>query len=234
MSSARVRRPQPLPVMPPDATRDGSRQCPIGGAAGCGEGRRCPMSPRTFEAGVMLAVEGAAAERLWFVQHGSLALFRETREQHGAGVPWAVRRAGSLVGEEGMVQSTYADTAVTLTPVTVCVASRDAFARWVEQVGAAASMAVMGLVVQARCAEGPRPTAAAGSAVQRVARWLADESRGGRAPTIERRVVARLLGMLPETFSRALARLVALGAIATTRKEIRVLDARALLAAAGE
>ena len=27
---------------PPDATRDGSRQCPIGCAAGCGEGRRCP------------------------------------------------------------------------------------------------------------------------------------------------------------------------------------------------
>ena len=56
---------------PPDATRDGSRQCPIGCAAGCGEGRRCPMSPRTFEAGVTLAVEGAAAERLWYVQHGS-------------------------------------------------------------------------------------------------------------------------------------------------------------------
>lgn len=234
MCSARVRQPHPAPVMPPDATRDGSKQCPIGSAAGCGGGGRCPMTPRTFDAGVTLAMEGADAERIWYVQHGSLALFREGREQDGAGIPWAVRRVGSLVGEEGLVQGAYADTAVTLTPVTLCVASRDSFARWIEQVGADASMAVMGLVIQSRCAEGPRPTAAAGSAVQRVAQWLADESRGGTAPKIQRRVVAGLLGMLPETFSRALARLVALGAIETTRKEIRVLDPKALLAAAEE
>ena len=190
------------------------------------------MTPRTFEAGVTLAVEGADAERIWYVQQGSLALFREGREQDGAGIPWAVRRVGSLVGEECLVQSAYADTAVTLTPVTLCGASRESFLAWIAQVGSTASMTVMGLVIQARCAEGPRPTAAAGTAVQRVARWLADESRGGTAPKIQRRVVAGLLGMLPETFSRALASLVALGAIETTRKEIRVRDAQALLVAA--
>jgi CRP-like cAMP-binding protein len=190
------------------------------------------MSPRVFEAGAVLALEGSDAERLWYVQHGAVALFREARDADGAGVPWTVRRPGTLVGEECLVQAGYADTAVTLTPVTLCVASRDSFVRWVDEVGAAASLAVMTLVVQARCAEGPRPTAAAGSAVQRVAHWLADESRGGRAPKIQRRVVAGLLGMLPETFSRALARLVAVGAIATTRQEIRVVDAQRLLDAA--
>ena len=42
----------------------------------------------------MLCGESSAAERLWYVQHGSVALFRETGDQRGAGVPWAVRRPG--------------------------------------------------------------------------------------------------------------------------------------------
>jgi CRP-like cAMP-binding protein len=223
-----------LPILPPDATLDGSKQCPIGAAAGCGAGRRCPMSPRTYEAGAMLSAEGSAAERLWYVQHGTVALFRENGDQRGAGVPWTVRRPGHLVGEECLVQEGYTDTAVALTQVTLCVASRDSFNRWIDNVGVVASRAVMALVITARCTDAPRPTSAEGSAVSRVARWLADESRDGRAPEMPRGVVAGLLGMLPETFSRALSRLTAMGAIKTTRREIRVVDADVLMAVATE
>lgn len=228
------RRNSALPVMPSDATLDGSKQCPIGRAAGCGAGRRCPMSPRTYEAGAMLCGESSAAERLWYVQHGSVALFRETGDQRGAGVPWAVRRPGQLVGDECLVQEGYSDTAVALTQVTLCVASRDSFNQWIDNVGVVASRAVMGLVISARCADGPRPTSAEGSAVRRVARWLADEARDGRAPEMPRGVVAGLLGMLPETFSRALSRLSVMGAIKSTRREIRVVDADVLMAVAAE
>jgi CRP-like cAMP-binding protein len=46
-------------------------------------------------------------------------------------------------------------------------------------------------------------------------------------------VVAGLLGMLPETFSRALAKLATQGAIRVNRKQIQVIDAARLLDEAG-
>jgi len=232
MSTTRPNRSAPLPVTSAGVTSDEARRCPIGCAAEhCGA--HCPMVPRALEAGVTLCTGSAPADRIWYVRQGSIALFREASEERGAGVPWAIRKVGQLVGEECLVQGEYEDTAVTLGATTVCAASRETFQSWIEQVGPSASQAVMILVIKARCTEAPRPAASEGRSVLRVARWLADESRGGAAPQIPRHVVAGLLGMLPETFSRALARLSASGAITVTRKEIRVIDARALLAIAG-
>jgi CRP-like cAMP-binding protein len=192
------------------------------------------MVPRTFKAGVTICTESAPAERIWYVRSGTVALFRDAGELRGAGVPWAVRKAGHLVGEECLVQSDYEDSAVALTPATLCAASREPFRAWIDHMGPAASQAVMTLVIKARCDESPRPTSSDGRSVRRVARWLADESRGGAAPKIPRSVVAGLLGMQPETFSRALGRLAASGVITTTRKEIRVVDPRKLLVVAGD
>ena len=56
-----------------------------------------------------------------------------------------------------------------------------------------------------------------------------------RAHELPRRDVASLLGMVPETFSRVLARLAKLGAIEVTRRTLVVRDAEALRGiAAGE
>ena len=66
------------------------------------------------------------------------------------------------------------------------------------------------------------------------ARARPDDAPGGQAPPIPRRVVAGLLGMQPETFSRALASLAAAGAVSVTRKSIRVADFDALVLAAGD
>ena len=46
-------------------------------------------------------------------------------------------------------------------------------------------------------------------------------------------LMAGLLGMLPETFSRALAKLASQGAIRVNRKQIQVIDAARLLDEAG-
>lgn len=227
MSPPRARR-VPLPVTP----CAGVRRCPIGQAASCATGGRCPMTSRAVAAGVTLAIEGAPANRVYYVLDGSVALLREAGDRHGAGVPWTVRRDGSLLGAEALVQDPYCDTAVTLTDTTVCVAERDALKGWVDEVGVAAARALMELAIRAHVDDGPRPSSAEGTAVQRVACWLADEGRGGVAPAIPRAMAAGLLGMLPETFSRALAALSSRGVITVSRKEIRVIDARRLLALA--
>ena len=48
-----------------------------------------------------------------------------------------------------------------------------------------------------------------------------------------RHVVASLLGMVPETLSRALAQLARTGAIEVTRQAVRIRDSQALKEAAG-
>jgi CRP-like cAMP-binding protein len=192
------------------------------------------MTPRALSAGAMLSIEGAPVDRVWYVVDGVVALVREAGERRGVGVPWTTRRPGSLVGEEALVQGEYADSAIALTHVTACSAEAEVFRRWAADGGARASHAVMEAVIRTRCADGPRASSAEGTASRRVARWLAEECRGSVAPGIPRSVIAGLLGMLPETFSRALARLVTRGAITVSRKQISVVDAAKLLAEADD
>jgi CRP-like cAMP-binding protein len=192
------------------------------------------MTPRAFSAGTTLYIEGARAERLWYLLDGTVGLLRDVGDRRGAGVPWTTRRGGSIIGNEALVQGEYADTAIALTDVTVCGSESNCFEKWLRAGNGDAAHAILQLVIRAHCEAGPRPSTSEGSATCRVARWLADESRGGVAPPIPRAVVAGLLGMLPETFSRALSTLASRGAIEVDRKQIRVIDANVLLAEAGE
>ncbi len=62
----------------------------------------------------------------------------------------------------------------------------------------------------------------------RVARWLAESARGAEGSAIKlaapKAMLARNLGMTPESFSRALAALEAAGAIAAAGSSIAILD----------
>lgn len=191
------------------------------------------MSPEAVAAGTMLYVEGAPADRVIYVVDGIVGLWRDAGDDRGAGVPWATRRGGTMLGSEGLTQQEYSDTAITLTDVTICTSPRERFWQWASESTLDAARAVMEVVIRTHCREEPRPSSAEGTATRRIARWLADESRGGLGPPIPRAVAAGLLGMLPETFSRGLAKLATRGAIAVSRKEIRIIDAERLLAEAG-
>lgn len=207
--------------------------CPIGVAAGVPRGKPCPFVPKDREAGALLYIEGEAAERVWYVVSGYVALSREAGESHGAGVTWTVRRPGELLGAEALASTTYRDSAKLLTRTTLCAAPRELLDEWLGPETSPARAWVQ-ILVRSRCNEVPRRSGADGAASERVARWLLDDAPGGSAPPIPRSVVAALLGMQPETFSRALARLVEMGAISVDRKRIRVADFDALLRAAGE
>ena len=191
------------------------------------------MTLEAVAAGTTLYVEGMPATRVIYVVAGFVGLWRGAEEERGAGVPGLTRRAGGLLGSEGLAQQEYADTAITLTDVTICTAERQRVWCWATEGTVEAARAVMEVLIRTQCSEQPRASSAEGTASRRIARWLADESRGGVGPPIPRAVIAGLLGMLPETFSRGLATLSARGAIAVNRKEIRVIDPERLLREAG-
>ena len=207
-------------------------ECPVGRASGTCEGLPCAFVDRMRLPGESLYLEGEAADRVWFIKSGSVGLFREAGERHGEGIAWTVRGPGALLGLECLVRKNHVDSARALSRVTVCILSAEEALQWLRRRNEAARTALE-LVIGAGCYDAPRPTSSDGTAVERVARWLIDESprrNGGRLP---RGVVAQLLGMLPETLSRALAELKRRGAIELTRRKITVRDFDALALAAG-
>jgi CRP/FNR family transcriptional regulator len=207
--------------------------CRIGAASGVGAGGACPMVDRRRPAGASLYAAGEAADRLWYVKQGTVLLSRDADEAGASdGVGWAVRRPGSLVGVEALVRDTYLDSARAVTDVVVCGAPREVMQVWL-RTREPAARAVLETVLLALCSDAPRAASADGNARQRVAAWILDQGRGPSAPAgLPRHVVAGLLGMLPETLSRALAAIAKTGAIEVTRRRIEIRDAAALEAIA--
>lgn len=198
--------------------------CAIGGVAG-GDGR-CPMVERQRSAGACLYLAGEGAERIMFVKRGAVTLSRDVEHGRTESVTWAVRRPGSVLGAEALVRDTYLDSARAVTDVTVCVAPREDVRGWLHA-REGAGRALLECVLLTQCADAPRRAASEGSAQQRVASWLLEQAPEQPSP-LPRQVVAALLGMLPETLSRALTALAGRGLVEVSRKAVRVIDARAL------
>lgn len=180
------------------------------------------MIDRARRLGADVYLEGEPADRVYFLKRGQVALSRAVDTRSWSGAVWTVRRVGALLGLEALVQRTYLDSARALTDVTLCSAPRDVVRSWVAT-RAEAALAVLGCVVTAHCGDTPRRAGADGSAVERVATWLLDEP-AGQAAALPRTAVAGMLGMEPETLSRALSALSECGAIRVSRREIVVLD----------
>ena len=205
--------------------------CPVGSVAGVAKGHHCPLVDRRRPAGTLLYVVGEPIDTIWYLKSGSVVLSRAGDDKHGEGTPWAVRRAGSFLGLEGLVRTTYLDSARALTDVTLCGAVRSELTQWVGSTDNAARM-LLEAVLMAQCADTPRRTNADGSALQRVASWLLDDATRTAMREVPRRVVAGLLGMQPETLSRCLAELSERGALKVTRRTIEVANWQLLLSTA--
>lgn len=206
--------------------------CAVGLASGLGRGSFCPFVDRQRQAGELLYVEGDTAEHVWFVKRGTVVLYREAGDGQAEGRARAVRFPGSFVGLEALVSSCYIDTARAESDVVICGATREGMDAWLGPRGTPARTALE-LSLRTACNDLLRRAAPDGNAVKRVAGWLYDEGPRGSMLMLPRRVVADLLGMRPETLSRALAELTKRGALRSTRTTLQIVNDEELAVAAG-
>jgi CRP/FNR family transcriptional regulator len=197
--------------------------CPVGKACGIGQGSFCRWVSRRKRAGEILFLEGEPASTVWFIKSGTVVLSRSgsqaSREETASGV----RTPGSFVGLEALVRPTYLDLARITEDAVLCGAARDTVDAWLGPPNAPARM-ILEQTLRALAAVPPRAASPDGSASGRLARWLLETAHRDDAPPIPRRYVASLLGMAPETLSRALAHLSEQGLIELTRKRLRIKD----------
>ncbi len=204
--------------------------CPIGAAAAVGRGGRCPMVDRRHAAGARIYSAGESVQSVWYVKSGAVALTRGIDDGEGYGKLHALRRSGSLLGVEGLVRDKHLDSAKAITEATLCGAPREEMIRWVED--ATAARAVLACVLRDHCNDEPRRATADGTASERLARWLLDTETTKQGRSLPRSAIAGLLGMKPETLSRALASLAKKGAIAVGRMRISIVQRNVLRALA--
>ena len=190
--------------------------CPCGKAAGVTFGGRCPLVDRRRARDELVCLEGEPVQSVWFVKRGTVLLSRCGPD--GVDRPRAVRGPGSFIGLEALVRNTYSDSARTTEPSVLCGIPRADLDAWFGPAGTPVRMALERTLLSDT---GEPPRATAGTSTKRVARWLLVDAGGARVP---RHVLASLLGMTPETLSRALARLRDEGAIELTRQHLSVRD----------
>lgn len=202
-------------------------ECGLGAASGLGAGGFCPFIERTHADGEIIYREGESVRHIWFIKRGAMVLHRKRGNEREPGRVRTVRFVGGFVGMEALISPTYIDTARTAGQTSVCIATVDGFEQWLGPKGTPARMALES-TVQSMIADLPPRAAADGSAAQRVAGWLTEEGPSGGTLQLPRRVIADLLGMRPETLSRALAALAARGAILVSRTNLDIVDPDAL------
>ena len=162
-------------------------------------------------------------ERVSFIKKGAVLITRSVDEERVEGTPWAIRRPGGFLGLEGLVGTPHLDSARALTDVTLCSAALDAVEAWLAARRPAARV-VLDSVLRSGSRERPLRGNADGTAPRRAASWLLENADRRLPAAMSRRVMAGLLGMRPETLSRALRTLAQRGAIRHGRTNIEILD----------
>jgi CRP-like cAMP-binding protein len=208
-------------------------RCPVGMASDVADGGRCPFVPRRRSAGAVLHLAGDGVDRVCFVKSGTVLVTRSIDDEQVEGAPWAIRRAGSFLGLEGLVRFDHVDSARALTDVTLCGASLSMVKDWLDR-RTAAPRVLLEAALRASAWDRPLRGNADGTAPQRVATWLLKNASEASAEGIPRKVLAGLLGMRPETLSRALCGLAAQGAIRHARRTVTIVDRAQLRSVARE
>jgi CRP-like cAMP-binding protein len=187
---------------------------------------RTPGARRMGRSGGTARVLFSAGDRLahvWRVEAGAVVLYRPAI----GGPPArpravAVRRAGELVGVEGLPGGRHLRTAVALDGAEL---SRAGAGEFLASCGRGEVLSLAGSLAA------PVLSETDGTAEQRAAAWLLDADGDDALLSLPLRVVADLVGIAGETLSRTLRSLAAAGAVdlsQSRRSRLAVLDRRAL------
>ncbi len=202
--------------------------CSLGNAS---QGR-CRLTPTTREAGATLCAQGERPRAIYFVKEGFVAL--SAVSPRGTELILTLRGPTSLLCTEALHGEPSPFEVRALSRVKLCGISGDALAQWIGPEKSPARV-ILDLLLSEAKMQRDEVNWRQGDCLSRVARFALAHARflADRPNAVRKQVVARLLGMRPETLSRCLTRLERDGVLDASRG-VRVLDARRLAAIALE
>jgi CRP/FNR family transcriptional regulator, cyclic AMP receptor protein len=209
---------------------------PVSDCNTCGLGvasqGRCRFAPSSREAGATLCAQGERPRSVFFIKEGFVSL--SAVSPRGAEMVLTLRGPNTLLCTEAMQGEPSPYEVRALSRVKVCAMAGDSMTQWVGPERSPART-VLDLVLGEAKMQRDEVNYRQGDCLARVARFALAHARflADRPNAVRKQVVARLLGMRPETLSRCLTRLERDGVIDAARG-VRVVDARRLAAIAME
>jgi CRP-like cAMP-binding protein len=196
------------------------KSCPFGKAAA-----RCPFVPKWVPENALLCGQGEPPSSIFFVREGTVASC--VLDENGVERSLSLRGPGALLGHEALRGTSAPAEVWALTPVRLCSASVTEIQQWLGMVDAPARV-LLELILLELSHRDEDSACSRGDVLSRVARFLLSSTRGESGGTrLQRQLVARALGMRPETLSRCLGQLGARGLI-SRGAQLKVLDAQGL------
>jgi CRP-like cAMP-binding protein len=193
---------------------------------------RCRLTPTSRESGATLCAQGERPRTVFFVKEGFVAL--SAVSPRGTELVLTLRGPTSLLCTESLHGDPSPFEVRALSRVKLCGISGDALGQWIGPEKSPARVVLDLLLAESRM-QRDEVNWRQGDCLSRVARFALAHARflADRPNAVRKQVVARLLGMRPETLSRCLTRLERDGVLDASRG-VRVLDARRLAAIALE
>ena len=171
----------------------------------------------------ILFVQGESASHVYFLQRGTVSLHRMGKENQALGRTRALRHAGSFLGLETLIDEDYQDSARAETDLRMCMATRERIQDWMGDPNSVSNL-VLRTLLKTEDDELLTRASPDGTALQRVATWILDQHQIEKTTEVPRKVIAELLGMRPETLSRALHSLCDEGLIEVSRRRLYAVD----------
>lgn len=195
------------------------QSCPISLTAG----GRCPFTPTKVPASAVICAQGERHPSIYFVREGAVTV--SAVDEAGNERSVSVRGPRSLLCLEALRGTASPSEVRALSDVRLCGLPVEEISRWLGQEGTPARHLLELLMTELERHQGDIQWRS-GDSLARVARFLQTVGlRPKGASPLSKQLVARVLAMRPETFSRCLTQLTERGIVS---RNGRVLDTDAL------